>query len=123
MVLQSEILNLQSEILLLAADDQAVDANGGAGHGAAKFKIIGDLGNVEEHFFQISRHRDLFDGIGKLAARDPQPGGPTGVVAGDQVGAVAHKFRYVESLGNVGNYFFWSLFPRLEKIVSRADPR
>jgi hypothetical protein len=52
---------------LLAADDQAVDADGWASHRAAKFEVAGDFRNVEEHLFQISRHRDLFDGIGQLA--------------------------------------------------------
>ncbi len=58
-------------LFLLAADDQAVDADGRTCHGAAKFQVAGDFGNVEEHLFQISGHRNLFDGIGQLAAGNP----------------------------------------------------
>ena len=122
-VSKSEISNLQSEIVLLAADDQAVDADRWAGHGAAKFEVAGDFGNVEEHFFQISRHRDLFHRIGQFAARDPEAGRAAGVVAGHQVRAVAEKFGDVQAFGNVGDDFLRSLRSRLQEIISRTDAR
>src|SRR5262249_39103484 len=70
---------------LFAADGQTVDAKRGGRHRSAEFQIVGDLGNVEEHFFQISCHSDLFDGICQLAVGDPERGSATEIVAGDQV--------------------------------------
>ena len=59
------------KLRLFAADYQAVDADGWAGHGAAEFQVVCDFGDVEEEFFQISRDRDFFDRIGQFAAGDP----------------------------------------------------
>src|ERR1700690_3269391 len=39
---------------LLAADGEAVDADGGGGDGAAEFQIVSDFGNIQEHVFQVS---------------------------------------------------------------------
>src|ERR1700730_14906416 len=108
---------------LLAADDQAVEADSRARHGAAEFKVAADLGNVEEHFFQVPCDGNFFDGIGQLSARDPQAGSAAGIVARDQVGAVAEKFGDVESLGNLSNDFLRGLLSRLEEIIPRPDPR
>ena len=57
---------------LFAADREAVNAQRWRGHRAAKFEIVRDLGDVEEHFFQVSGYGDFFDGISELSARNPQ---------------------------------------------------
>jgi hypothetical protein len=53
---------------LFAAYREPVDAQGGSGYAAAEFQIAGDLGDVEEHLFQISGHGNLFHWISQLAA-------------------------------------------------------
>src|SRR5436853_6793949 len=90
---------------LLATDGQTVNANGGRGNRSAKFKVIADLGNIEEQLLQISRHRDLFHGKRQFSARNPQSGRAARVVSGHQVGAMAEKFGHVESFGYAPNDF------------------
>src|SRR5579863_2807853 len=48
---------------LFAAYGQAVYSDGGGGYAAAEFEVAGDFGDVEEQVFQVSGHRDFFDGI------------------------------------------------------------
>jgi hypothetical protein len=55
-----------------ATHQQAVNSNRRRGHCAAKFQVVCDLGNIEEHFFQVSRDRNFFDRVGKLPSRDPE---------------------------------------------------
>jgi hypothetical protein len=52
------------EFHLLAADGQAVDANGWGRHRAAKFQIISYFRDIHEHFFQVTGHGDLLYRIG-----------------------------------------------------------
>src|SRR5580704_13437930 len=53
---------------LFAADREAVDAQRRRGHGAAELEIVGDFGDVEEDFFQVSGHGDFFDRVGEFSA-------------------------------------------------------
>jgi hypothetical protein len=50
---------------------KAVNAQRRRSHGAAELEIIRNLGDVEEHFFQIAGYRDFFDRVGELSAGDP----------------------------------------------------
>src|SRR5579871_1175309 len=102
---------------------QSFDADRGRGYGAAEFKVIGDLGDVEEEFFQISGDRDFFYGVGEFSIFNPLAGGAAGVVPGDQVHTLTQEFRYVEALLDSGDQLFRSLWAGLQEIVSRTDAR
>src|SRR5690349_17198733 len=60
---------------LFAADGEAVDADGRSCDRSAELQVVGDLGNIEEQFFQVSCDCDFFHRIRELAAGDPQSGG------------------------------------------------
>src|SRR5579863_107371 len=98
---------------LFAADEESVNANGRASNRAAEFEIIPDLRDVEEHLFQIACNCDFFDGVSKFPPRNPEAGCSARIVAGHQVGAVAQKFGYVETVWNGGNNFLRSFLPWL----------
>ena len=94
----------------------------GACDRAAEFEVARDLGDVEEHFFQISRHRDFFHRIGELSTGDPDAGGAAGIIARDQVGALAQEFGYIQPFLISRDQFFRRLGARLQEIIARADP-
>src|SRR5437870_3967010 len=83
---------------LRSGDGHALDANGGGGAGSAEDEVVGDGGDVLVHLFEVAGDGDLFDGVGELAVLDPHAAGADGVVAGDEVHAVAHGFRHVDSV-------------------------
>jgi len=55
--------NASAYLNLFATNGEAVDADGWAGHRAAEFEVVGDLGDVEEQFFEVSGDSDFLDGI------------------------------------------------------------
>ncbi len=78
-------------------DGHAFDADGGGGAGSAEDEVVADGDDVAVHVFEVAGDGDLFDGVGELAVLDPHAAGALGVVAGDEVDAVAHGLGDVEA--------------------------
>jgi hypothetical protein len=82
---------------LFAADSETVHSDRWRGYRSAEFQVAGDFRDVEEQVFEISGHRDFFNGVGEFAAGDPEAGGAAGIISGDEVHALSEEFGDVES--------------------------
>src|SRR5580700_3200217 len=102
---------------LFAADRKAVNPQCRRGHRPAKLQIVRDLGNVEEHLFQVSSHGNFLDRVGELSARDPQARGAARIVSGHQVRAVAQELGYIEAFLDFRNQLLRRSASRLQEIV------
>src|SRR3546814_1514228 len=86
-----------------ARDLQAVEAQGRGVHGAAEDEV-GRRRQREEHVLQIAGDGDLADRIGDLAVLDPESGGATAVVAGQQVRSRADHLRDEQPLPDLADH-------------------
>src|SRR5208282_2729590 len=108
---------------LFATHGQPVNAQGRSGDRAPELEIVCDLGDVEEHFFQIPGHGDLFDWVGELSAGNPQARGAAGIIARYQVRAVAEKLGHVQTFFDFRNHLLRRSGARLQEVVAGADAR
>src|SRR5712692_6858531 len=108
-------------IVLLSADSQAVNADGGRGHAAAEFEVAPEVGDVVEDVVQVSRNGDLFDRKGQFTVDDPESRGAARVVAGNQVHTHAEKLGDIETIFNVANNLLGRLRSGVQEVVAGAD--
>src|ERR1700679_2503542 len=109
------------KVFLTSCDGHAFDVQGGGGAGSVEDEVVADGDYVFVHVFEVAGDGDLFDGVGDLAVFYPEAAGSVGVVAGDEVDAVAHGFGDVEAGFYVGDDLLGSEGAGLEEEVAGAD--
>ena len=83
---------------LFARDGHALDAQRGAGRGAAPDEVAADLGQVAEHLAQVAGHGDLLHRVGQLAVFNPDAAGAAREISGHKVDAEAQELGHQQPL-------------------------
>jgi len=76
---------------LFASDSQAINADGGRSYCSHGIQGRWRFRKYSETFLQITCDGDLLDREGQFTAGDPQPGSASGIIAGDEICAVARN--------------------------------